>query len=191
MKKNTATDSDTWLEEHGDYLFRFAMLKLKDAALAEDLVQDTLVSAMAAKDRYLPLATVRTWLTTIMKNKILDHWRRQGREITATDLMGAAGEDASVDEFFNQAGRWADMPNVYPNPDAALESKQFWAVFEHCLSRLKPQQAEVFLAKEVHGMESQEISESYSLSPNNIWVLMHRARVALGKCLEIHWVSKG
>lgn len=65
MKKNTAPDSDTWLEEHGDYLFRFAMLKLKDASLAEDLVQDTLVSAMAAKDRYFPLATVRTWLTTI------------------------------------------------------------------------------------------------------------------------------
>lgn len=191
MKENTAPDSNAWLEKHGDYLFRFAMLKLKDTALAEDIVQDTLVSAMAAKDRFLPKASVRTWLTTIMKNKIVDHWRRQGREIAVTDLMGDADEDNSVDDFFNQAGRWADMPNVYPDPDAALESKQFWGVFEHCLSRLKPQQAEVFLAREVHGMENQEISEGYSLSPGNVWVLMHRARVALGKCLEIHWISKG
>lgn len=189
MEKGNALDSNTWLEEHGDYLFHFALLKLKDSALAEDMVQDTLISAMTARDSFSPRASVRTWLTTIMKNKMVDHWRRQGREISATDLMDAAGEDASVDEYFDKAGRWADKPNVYPNPDAALESKQFWVVFENCLSRLKPQQAEVFLAKEVHGMDNDEICESMSLSSSNFWVLMHRARIALGKCLEIHWAS--
>lgn len=189
MGKGNDLDTNTCLDEYGDYLFRFALLKLKNTALAEDMVQETLISAMTAKDGFSSKASVRTWLTTIMKNKIIDHWRRQGREISAIDLMGDTDEDASVDEFFDKAGRWADMPNAFPNPDAALESKQFWGIFEHCLSRLKPQQAEVFLAKEVHGMSSEEIAESYSLSSNNLWVLMHRARVALGKCLELHWVS--
>lgn len=189
MEKGNAPDSSTWLEEHGDYLFRFALLKLKNTALAEDMVQETLISAMTAKGGFSADASIRTWLTSILKNKMVDHWRRQGREISATDMMDGADEDGNVDDFFDKAGRWADMPNVYQNPDAALENKQFWVVFEHCISRLKPQQAEVFLAKEVHGMENEEISESYSLSPSNVWVLMHRARVALGKCLEIHWAS--
>lgn len=189
MEKGNALNSNTWLDEHGDYLFRFAVTKLKNAALAEDLVQDTLLSAMMAKNSFSANASVRTWLTAIMKNKIIDHWRRQGREIAAVDLMDNADEAESVDDFFDRAGRWADQPSVYPNPDSALENRQFWGVFEQCLSKLKPQQAEVFIAKEVHGMTNEEISVSHSLSSNNVWVLMHRARVALGKCLEFHWAS--
>ena len=189
MGNDKALDTNTWLEDHGDYLFRFALLKLKDTALAEDMVQETLISAMTARNGFSSNASVRTWLTAIIKNKMVDHWRRQGREISVTDLMGNVEEDTSVDDFFDKAGRWTDMPNAYPNPDSALESKQFWGIFEYCLSRLNPQQAEVFLAKEVHGMENDEICESHSLSLSNVWVLMHRARVALGKCLELHWVS--
>lgn len=188
MEKGNALNSNTWLEEHGDYLFHFALQKLKDTALAEDMVQDTLISAITAKDNFQPTASVRTWLTSILKNKMVDYWRRQGREISATDLMDDA-DNGNVDDFFDKAGRWTDMPNVYPNPDSALESKQFWGVFEVCMSKLKPQQAEVFLAKELHGMDNEEISDNYSLSPNNVWVLMHRARLALGKCLEIHWAN--
>lgn len=189
MKKGNGLDSHTWLEEHGDYLFRFAVFKLKNSALAEDMVQETLLSALSAKDSFASQSSVRTWLTAIMKNKMVDYWRRHGREISVADLMDDADGGGSVDDFFDKAGRWADMPNVYPNPDSALESKQFWSIFEDCLSKLKPQQAEVFLAREVHGMSSEEVSESYSLSSNNVWVLMHRARVAMGKCLELHWVS--
>ena len=189
MMKGPVLDSNTWLEEHGDYLFRYAVLKLKDSVLAEDMVQDTLVAAMTAKNGFSAQASIRTWLVTIMKNKMVDYWRRQGREITATDLMEGAADDSNVDDFFDQTGHWADIPNAYPNPDSALESKQFWNVFEHCLSRLKPQQAEVFLAREVHGMDHDEISASYALSASNVWVLIHRARLALGKCLELHWVN--
>lgn len=188
---NKLPDPEAWLEEHGDYLYGFALQKLKNPFLAEDMVQETLVSAVTARERYQATASVRTWLTTILRNKIVDHWRIQGREATATDLMIGMDEDASVDDFFDHAGRWAEMPNAYPDPDAALESKQFWQVFEHCVSRLKPQQAEVFLAREVHGMANDEISQSYSISLSNVFVLMHRARVALGKCLEIHWVKQG
>jgi RNA polymerase sigma-70 factor (ECF subfamily) len=182
-------DSGVWLEEHGDYLYRFALMKLKNSSLAEDMVQETLVSAIAARERYQATASVRTWLTTILRNKIVDHWRIQGRETIATDLMIGMDEDASVDDFFDRAGRWTEMPNLYPDPDMALESKQFWQIFEHCLSGLKPQQAEVFIAREVHGMANDEISKSYSISLSNVFVLMHRARLSLGKCLEIHWTK--
>ena len=187
MERDQQLNPDVLLEEYGDYLFRFAMLKLQNTALAEDMVQETLIAAIASKARYMPNATVRTWLTAIMKNKMIDHWRRLGREISATDLMESTEQEDSVDDFFDRAGRWADRPNLYQNPEQALENKQFWGIFETCVSRLKPQQAEVFLAREVHGMENEEISKSFALSPGNVWVLIHRARVALGKCLEIHW----
>lgn len=188
MEKSSLLKTDTLLDEHGDYLFRYALMRVKDVALAEDVVQETLVAALAAKDSFAAIASVRTWLVTILKHKMIDHWRRQGREVALSDLLDDAGNEAGVDEFFNQAGRWVDMPNVYPDPDAALENKQFWKAFEHCLSRLKPQQAEVFIAREVHGVSNEEICKSYALSASNAWVLLYRARVALGKCLELHWL---
>lgn len=178
------------LEEHADYLFSYAMLKLKDVALAEDMVQDTLVSAISASNGFTAQASVKTWLTTILKNRMIDHWRRQGREISATDLMGDDdGGAENIDDFFDNAGRWFEMPNAYPAPDLAMESKQFWGVFEHCLSRLKPKQAEVFIAREVHGMSTDEVCENFALSESNAWVLLHRARVSLGKCFDLNWVK--
>lgn len=189
MKKEKTTNSIAHLEVHADYLFSYAMLKLKDKALAEDLVQDTLVSALAASDEYTAQASVRTWLTTILKNRMIDHWRRQGREIAVSDLMGDDESGDSTDDFFDKAGRWFEMPKAYPDPDAAMMSKQFWSIFEQCLSRLKPQQAEVFLAREVHGMSHEEIRVSFALSESNAWVLMHRARIALGKCLDMNWMK--
>lgn len=189
INKSSGLRFERHIEDHGDYLFGYAMLKLKNIALAEDLVQETFLSAIAAQEGFTAEASVRTWLTTILKHKMIDHWRRQGREIAACDLIGDVEDGDSIDDFFDKAGRWFEMPNAYPNPDAALESKEFWNIFKQCLSRLKPQQAEVFLAKEVHGMSNEEIRESFTLSESNVWVLMHRARVALGKCLDLNWVK--
>lgn len=189
MTKKEITNSIAHLEEHADYLFSYAMLKLKDVALAEDMVQDTLLSAIAAQESFTANASIRTWLTTILKNRMIDHWRRQGREIVASDLIVDSDEGDELDDYFDQAGSWLEMPNAYPKPEEAMESKQFWKIFEQCLSRLKPQQAEVFLAREMHGMSNQEIRESFALSESNAWVLMYRARVALGKCLDLNWMK--
>lgn len=190
MTKNNATYAISHLEEHADYLFSYAMLKLRNKALAEDMVQDTLVSAIAASDGFTAQASVRTWLTTILKNRMIDHWRRQGREISVTDLIGDhENEDSSMEDFFNEAGRWFEMPKAYPSPDKAMENKQFWSIFEQCLSRLKPRQAEIFFAREIHGMSNDEIRENFAVSESNVWVLMHRARLSLGKCLDFNWAK--
>ena len=184
---NNPMDAQTWLQDHGDYLFRFAMLKVKDIALAEDMVQDALLAGISSIDSFSSRSSIRTWLVSILKNKLIDHFRSHGKEVAAGDLIDEAV--MGVEEFFDKAGRWADMPKAFPNPDSALESKQFWKVYEDCLSRLKPQQAEVFVAREIQGMSNEEIRETLEISSSYVWVLMHRARLALGKCLEIHWVS--
>ena len=87
MEKEKTTNSIAHLEVHADYLFSYVMLKLRDKALAEDMVQDTLVLAVAASNEYTAQASVRTWLTTILKNRMIDYWRKQGREIAVSDVM--------------------------------------------------------------------------------------------------------
>lgn len=186
--KNDSLNTQTWLDAHGDYLFSYALLRVKDTHVAEDLVQETLLAAVTARNTFSNQSTVRTWLTGILKHKLIDHFRRQGREIVIADLIDQDDGD-HLDHFFEANGRWIDKPESFPDPESVFQQKQFWKVFQDCLSGLKPRQAEVFLAKEIHGMSNEEICKHFSLNPTNVWVLMHRARLSLHKCLKIHWID--
>lgn len=186
--KNDSLNTQTWLDVHGDYLFSYALLRVKDTHVAEDLVQETLLAAVTARNTFSNQSTVRTWLTGILKHKLIDHFRRQGREIVIADLIDQDDGD-HLDHFFEANGRWIDKPESFPDPESVFQQKQFWKVFQDCLSGLRPRQAEVFLAKEIHGMSNEEICKHFSLNPTNVWVLMHRARLSLHKCLKIHWID--
>lgn len=186
MADDNDSHIEAWVEEYGDYLFSFALLKVKDIPLAEDLVQETLLAAITAEKSFSHQSSVRTWLTSILKHKMIDHFRRQGREIAISDLIDQDETD-NVDLFFKSNGRWTEKPEAFPNPESALQQKDFWQVFQHCLSGLKAKQAEVFLAKEIHGMSNAEICKDFSITPTNVWVLTHRARLSLSRCLKNHW----
>lgn len=186
--KNDSLNTQTWLDVHGDYLFSYAFLRVKDTHVAEDLVQETLLAAVTARNTFSNQSTVRTWLTGILKHKLIDYFRRQGREIVIADLIDQDDGDY-LDHFFEANGRWIDKPESFPDPESVFQQKQFWKVFQDCLSGLRPRQAEVFLAKEIHGMSNEEICKHFSLNPTNVWVLMHRARLSLHKCLKIHWID--
>ena len=183
---NDDLNTKTWLEVHGDYLFSYALLKAKDTHVAEDLVQETLLAAITAKNTFSNQSTIRTWLIGILKHKLVDHFRRQGREIAIGDLVDQ-DEGDNLDTFFKANGGWINKPDAFPSPEAAFQQKEFWKVFQQCLSGLKPKQAEVFLAKEIHGMSNADICKDFALSPTNVWVIMHRARLSLGNCFKINW----
>lgn len=184
--KNNDLNTQIWLEEYGDYLFSYAMLKVKDNHLAEDLVQETFLAAITAANSFSSQSSIRTWLTGILKHKISDHFRRQGREVMIDDLVNQDETD-SLDIFFKENGGWINKPDAFPSPEAALQQQEFWKIFQHCLAGLKPKQAEVFLAKEIHGMSNADICNDFTLSSTNVWVLMHRARLSLSNCLKINW----
>jgi RNA polymerase sigma-70 factor, ECF subfamily len=181
-------NAQTWLEEHGDYLYGYAFLKVKDKHLAEDMVQETFLAAIAAKNTFSGNSSVRTWLTSILKHKIIDNFRRQGRVSALSDLAGQSDEE-NLDHLFRNNGSWIEKPEPFPSPDSALQQKQFWKIFLHCLSGLKSGQAEIFLAREIHGMNNEEICKHFSITPSNAWVLMHRARLALIQCLKSLWID--
>ena len=183
-----AFDAST-VEAHRPYLLRYAMLQLRDATAAEDAVQETLLAALQSGARFAGRSSVRTWLTGILKHKIIDHVRRQARErrLEAPDDEPAEGGHDLADAHFSEDGHWADFPDDWPAPDKSLENAQFWRVFETCIQVMPERAARVFVMREVMELSTEEICKALGITATNCWVMLHRARLALRECLEIKW----
>jgi RNA polymerase sigma-70 factor, ECF subfamily len=182
-------DPERWVDEHGDYLFHYALSRLRDPARAEDFVQEALLAALRGADRYQGRSAERTWLTGILKNKLLDHFRKAGRETNFTDLDFYAEEEERAFENREFPDHWnqASAPGEWDEAGAALDREEFWRVFHRCSGKLPERVARVFLLREVDDLPSEEICATLNISPNNLWVMLHRARLALRQCLETNW----
>lgn len=184
-------DPKTWVEEHGNYLFRYALIRVRNETVAEDLVQDTLLAAFQGKERFSGQSTERSWLTGILKHKVLDHFRRQARERTVN------ADDALPPELegrFDDLGLWKHDPETGPadwgaNAAVQMERKEFMAALKQCLDKLPPRHADAFVLREIEATDSERIQETLGVSPANFWVLLHRARMQLRLCLEHNWLK--
>lgn len=173
-----------WLQAHGDYLYRFALMRLRDPHQAEDVVQETLLAAIK-NPSFSEQSSPRTWLTGILKHKITDCMRKQLREIPASELLSE--EDANMDDFFDDTGHWAEKPQAWDLPHDALQQKQFLQVLQECMSRLPQKLATIFSMRDVDDMDNEEICKALGITATNAWVMLYRARMGLRKCLELHW----
>src|SRR5262245_14029809 len=129
------------VESERAYLLRYATLQLRDAAAAEDAVQETLLAALAGESGFAGRSNLRTWLTGILKHKIVDAIRRMSRET-------AIGEDDEFDALFDERGHWNEMPKAWTEPDAALGQKEFFRVLEDCLAKLPAKTSQAFMMRE-------------------------------------------
>jgi RNA polymerase sigma-70 factor (ECF subfamily) len=180
-----AITPETWFAEHGDYLFRFAMVRLRNPELAEDVVQETLLAALEGRDQYKGQAGVRTWLVGILKHKIIDYFRKNSHEFSISNL---APSDDSREDIFDREGNWRIKPAAWRNdPLEILEKREFWRTFEGCMSELPQRLAQVFALRELDGFESKEICKLLSISPTNLDVMMYRTRLRLARCLDAKW----
>ena len=171
------------VERERAYLVRYASLQLRDPQAAEDAVQETLLAALAGESGFGERASLRTWLTGILKHKIIDTIRRASREAPA------ASED-EFDALFDERGHWLEMPAAWPDPDSSLDQKQFFAALEMCLARLPQKTAQTFMMREHMGLETDEICKELTITPTHCWVLLYRARMALRECLTKEWFGK-
>ena len=184
------SDPETWLAQHGDALYRYAYFRLRDRAQAEDLVQETLIAALQARQGFGGRSSERTWLIGILKNKLVDYLRKSVRERPLAEL---AGTESEIDALFDASDEdhWKKPPADWTNPTHALEQKQFWKIFIECIEALPVRQAQAFSLCELEGLEGEEACKVLGIATTNLWVMMHRARLRLRECLEAHWFGQG
>lgn len=178
------------IEGERAYLLRYARLQLRDPAQAEDAVQETLLAALEGAARFAGKSSLRTWLTGILKHKIIDQLRRAGREQALTGIDDDRPEAEAVDALFAPDGHWREFPAQWGNPDTALENSRFWTAFEECAQRLPARTARVFMMREIMDMPTEDICKELDITATNCWVMLHRARLTLRECLELQWFGK-
>ncbi|APV49812.1 hypothetical protein BWI17_09040 [Betaproteobacteria bacterium GR16-43] len=181
------------IEGHRPYLMRYALAQLRDAQLAEEAVQEALVSALENIATFGGKSTLRTWLTSILRFKVIDLQRRiisDRNNLEFTDFAAETGDESWLDDLFAPDGHWKAHPQSWGNPEAAFEQRRFWEVFERCLDGLPAAGGRVFFKREVMGEETEAICKAERITPSNCWVILHRARLGLRTCLEKNWFGK-
>lgn len=191
MTQSLLPDTQRWLDEHGDSLYRFALLRVRNQSVAEDLVQETLLAALQGSRRESGPTAERRWMIGIMKHKIVDYFRAAARESPRDD---ARLDGRSTDEDFSEDGHWrpeaARLRSWPDKPDGLLERKQFWDALTTCLQRLPPRMAQVFSLREVDELDTEDICRLLGVTQTNLGVLLHRARKQLRACLTSRYFGR-
>lgn len=178
-------DPEAWLEAYGDYLFRYAVTRVGNRELAEDLVQDTLLAAYRKFSTFEGRSSVKTWLVTILRNNIIDHFRRSGR----MEIVGLDDSEA-VEQHFNKFGLWRRILGGWQtDPDELLQQKELGKVIAGCLGGLPSKMHQVFVLRVLENQSTEEISKVLNITPNNVWVRLHQSRLQLRSCLETKWFA--
>lgn len=177
------------LESLRPALVRFALLQLRNPGAAEDVVQDTLVAVLEKPDRFAGQSSLRTYVTGILKHKILDSLRSRQREVPFEPGDGESDEDF-IDALFRPDGHVLETPRDWGDPHATLERKDFFRVMEVCLERLPPRMARVFIMREWLELDTADICRELGISSANASVILFRARLQLRECLDLNWFGR-
>ncbi len=179
---------EKWIELHTDYLLNYAYYRIHDQALAEDLVQDTFIAALKARDSYNGIASEKTWLTAILKNKIIDYYRSRINKYNK--ITDSIDHDLNND-YFNADDHFHWMKNKAPltwnNTEKKIEADEFNKTLIDCMSKLPNKLSAVFSLKYIDEEETDIICKDLGISSSNYWVMMHRAKLQLRECLEKNW----
>lgn len=195
MTEKTAKISDpsSWVDQHGEYLYRYALMRLRDSSLAEEAVQETFLAALKSQNNFAGQSSERTWLVGILKHKIIDHYRKHSREVPLenTGLLPVEKEETfrTTGEWI---GHWTDhgAPSDWgANPIQALENMDFWKALQSSLDLLPPRLAQVFILREMAEMSSEEICKLLEISESNLWVMLHRSRQQIRRSLETNYFA--
>jgi RNA polymerase sigma-70 factor (TIGR02943 family) len=179
---------ENWVNLHGNYLMRFAFLRVNSREIAEDLVQEALLAGVKAFENFEGRSQVRTWLIGILKNKIIDHMRRHARK-EGNEIMEEDTE--TLDRHFNRFGIWNRiLPNWADDPETLQNRSEFMRALEGCLRKLPERSRQAFMLKNFENVDSEEVCNILNLTTSNLWVLLHRARLSLRECIEENWIQK-
>jgi RNA polymerase sigma-70 factor (ECF subfamily) len=189
MPPPTPTDFESEVAAQRGYLMRFARLQLRNDTWAEDAVSETVLAALSKPLAFEARSQLKTWLVGILKHKIIDSMRQRQREV----VLDYGDEDDQADPLeyiaFTQDGHFAQAPAEWGNPEQDLQSRQFMAVLDACAEKLPAVQGRLFLMREWLELSSEEICKTLALTPTNLYVQLHRARLRVRECLELNWFT--
>jgi RNA polymerase sigma-70 factor (ECF subfamily) len=178
---------EEWVAEHSDALFAYAISRVNDNQTAEDIIQETFLAAIRSSDKFRGGAQVRTWLISILKNKIVDHFRRQSR----SKVVDCESVPEPAQQVFNEHQVWASELLRWPtDPASTLVESEFWTVFSACRDKLPDRLIAAFTLREIEQRGTDEICEMLDVTRANLAVRIYRARMMLRNCLESNWFQK-
>lgn len=173
-----------------DYLLKFARLQLRNETWAEDAVSETVLAALAKPQGFGSRSQLKTWLVGILKHKVVDMLRLHGREVSTGDTDADSDSDPLEFIAFTANGHFTEPPADWGNPEEQTASRQFFEILEACTSQLPQAQGRLFLMREWLELSCEEICKELDLTPTNLYVQLHRARLRLRTCLELNWFMK-
>ena len=187
--ENNMPEPSQWLDLYGDRLFRYALARVRLDDVAEDLLQETLLAAIQGFSKFNQQASVYSWLVSILKNKIIDYFRKSKRELPLLD-DAAMGEDL-LEEQFDDVGHWQMNLVDWGSPDKCIQNQEFWTVFYRCRDRLPEAMARLFMLR-LDGFSTEECCQLLDMAnANQLLVALSRARMKLRQCLDVSWFASG
>ncbi|MDI9366071.1 MAG: sigma-70 family RNA polymerase sigma factor [Flavobacterium sp.] len=186
MDNKHTLNPNNWIINYSNALYKYTIIRVNDTGIAEDIVQETFLSAWRNKDNYKGEASEKNWLYTICKNKIIDHYRKK-----STSIIQYAEAD-TTSSMFDDVEHWTkeDAPKEWGvNYNQTIEKKEFYSILEKCKSKLQQMQQSVFVMKYLEDLDTEEICKVLGITTSNYWVLIHRAKLSLRNCLEKNWVN--
>lgn len=178
-----------WVTNYADYLYSYVITRINDKELARDLVQETFLAALERVEKFEGRSSERTWLTAILKNKVIDVYRKKS---TGHSIETEVQTDSNDQEAFfdSKDGHWntENQPEVFGLEEYdTLTRKEFNHVLQKCMQKLPPLWLSVFSMKHMDDEETETICKELKITASNFWVIIHRAKVNLRFCLQINW----
>ena len=190
MTTAATTSFEQQLLGHRDYLLRFARLQLRNETWAEDAVSETVLAALANPHSFAQRSQFKTWLVGILKHKVIDALRHHSREVCGLDSADDEAADPLDYLGFKADGHFSQPPADWGNPEQQISNRQFFEVLDACTNKLPASLERLFLMREWLELSSEDICKELNLTPTNLYVQLHRARLRLRACLELNWFAK-
>lgn len=181
---NHQLNPNKWVDKYSDYLYNYTIAKVNDSDVAEDLISETFLAGLKSMKRFKGEASERTWLISILKRKIIDHYRRSNSKKGKAEVRMTYSDD-------EDSGDWLEERVADPSDKTAedeLENTELGVAIYACIDKLPERQAEIFKRKTIEEQDTETICKEFDITPSNLWVIIHRARTALSECLEKNWL---
>ncbi|MFT5821792.1 MAG: RNA polymerase sigma factor (sigma-70 family) [Crocinitomix sp.] len=172
-------DTKTWYADFEQVFHSYAYARVNDREIAADLVQDTFLAGLKALGKFEGKSTVKTWLFSILKRKIIDTWRMQGTRKTMPFSMYQKNAGESDAGFEN------NIQSTQITGEREFENKELREALFKSIYALPNKWIPIVVDRLIYEHSCEEIGEKYEISVNNVWVIIFRAKAKLREDLTV------